>query len=307
MGNKTLPQTINGFGYMLYANRIVITFGGSIQRNKFIDNIYYTDILNVNDSWKEASIKCPKKGGYHAILISNQIVHLIHFGKEQFCMNIKDLLPQSIISNHPHHAPAHHSPFSQHHANNNNNNDYESYHHSSSNVLRAAQSVQQINTSLIRETPDLKQLLMEYQNTIQTLQSDNHRLKLDNAMFKSQIYAFQQDKKQKEFTIAKLQKDISIANEKILSMHSSNYKSWDSTQIINWIINLENGRFKQYNDELNKSLPKIITTGHDLQYLSQDQLDSFGIFQFNDKISLHKHIKMLTSTTLNSNINHHIH
>eukprot|EP01084_Bolivina_argentea_P164799 286463_1 len=93
---KTLPQTINGFGYILYCNRIIVTFGGSIQRNKFIDNIYYTDILNINDSWKESTIKCPKKGGYHAILLQNQIVHLIHFGKEQFCMNIKDLLPKSM-------------------------------------------------------------------------------------------------------------------------------------------------------------------------------------------------------------------
>ena len=203
---KTLPQTINGFGYILFANQIIITFGGSIQRNKFIDNIYWTDMLNANEGWKEAQIKCPKKGGYHALLIEHHIVHLIHFGKEQFCMNIRDLLPATLLNrlNTIDHQSQQNGPNFVPHSMNNVNNFPP---HPSSNVLRAAQSVQQMNNSLINETSDLKQLLMEYTNQIQRLQSDNHRLKIDNAMFKTQIHAFEQDRAQKEFIIAKLQKD----------------------------------------------------------------------------------------------------
>jgi len=308
--NKKLPQTVNGFGYVLFARRIIIIFGGSIERNKFIDNIYWTDILDANDGWKEAQIKCPKKGGYHALLIDKKIVHLIHFGKEQFCMNIRDLLPRRIVNALSGVCSDHVSYQNVH------------YHQqqASSNVLRAAQSVQQQQQQQIAPAANWKQLLMEYTNRIQTLQCDNHRLKIDNAMFKNQLLEFEQDRVNKEFIIANLQKHIAILRNSISfdlnvcandlqqftaeeqNMHlmsllpsGSSYKHWSYTELLDWITNLENGRFKCYYDELNRSMHRVVASGNDLGRLTEEALESFASWQFDDKSALFKRIRLLVS------------
>eukprot|EP01084_Bolivina_argentea_P212054 360545_1 len=75
---KKMPRKMCQFGYILYNNRIIITFGGRTE-NGSIDNIYYMDTFDDNSSWKEAAVTIPKRGGYNAVLIDNKTVHLLPF------------------------------------------------------------------------------------------------------------------------------------------------------------------------------------------------------------------------------------
>ena len=104
--SKKLPKQMSGFGYLLYNDRILLLFGGKVADEKPADNIYYLDILTAQSKWKEAKIKCPLKGGYHAILEQNAAqnvcdkVHLFSASpmKEHFVIDIDKLLPVSIMS-----------------------------------------------------------------------------------------------------------------------------------------------------------------------------------------------------------------
>merc|ERR1711933_566031 len=53
-----LPKGIYQFGYVLYKNRVIITFGGRDETNETIDDIFYLDLFNKNEGWKESKLKC---------------------------------------------------------------------------------------------------------------------------------------------------------------------------------------------------------------------------------------------------------
>eukprot|EP01084_Bolivina_argentea_P098475 176981_1 len=94
-----LPRAIYQFGYVLYMNRVIITFGGRDETNECIDNIFYLDLLNKNDGWKECKLKCPKPSTYNAVLMNNNTVHIIPFyvHKDHYSIPIKKLLPNKLI------------------------------------------------------------------------------------------------------------------------------------------------------------------------------------------------------------------
>ena len=97
--NWTMPKTIYQFGYVLYRERVIITFGGRDETNETIDNIFYLDLLNKNDGWKESKLKCPKSSTYNALLMDDNIVHIVPFyvHKDHFSIPIKKLLPNKLI------------------------------------------------------------------------------------------------------------------------------------------------------------------------------------------------------------------
>ena len=75
--NYKIDKVINGCGYLIY-NNYLITFGGRTDE-EMIDDIY---ILNLNDGsttnkWIKVNAKCPHQSGYQAILMQNEMIHLI--------------------------------------------------------------------------------------------------------------------------------------------------------------------------------------------------------------------------------------
>lgn len=94
-----MPATIYQFGYVLYKQRVIITFGGRDDTNECVDNIYYLDLLNKNDGWKESKLKCPKASTYNALLMNDEIVHIVPFYVhiDHFSIPIKKLLPTKLI------------------------------------------------------------------------------------------------------------------------------------------------------------------------------------------------------------------
>ena len=98
--NCAMPISVYQFGYVLYKNRIILTFGGRNEDNEVIDNIFYIDLLHKSRGWKECKIKCPKASTYNAILMKeDEFVHIVPFyvDKDHFSIPINKLLPKKLI------------------------------------------------------------------------------------------------------------------------------------------------------------------------------------------------------------------
>eukprot|EP01084_Bolivina_argentea_P142342 250083_1 len=97
-----LSMRLWGFGYVLYDNRIIITFGGATENYHSIDRIYYIDLLR-NDKWKESKLKCPGKGIEPcSLIIDDGIIHIMKqrqmvHEKDHFYINISEILPSNLL------------------------------------------------------------------------------------------------------------------------------------------------------------------------------------------------------------------
>eukprot|EP01084_Bolivina_argentea_P216141 367218_1 len=92
--NLKLPKKLCQFGYVLYNNRYIITFGGETCRDKAIDSIYYMDLIG-DMKWKMSTVQCPEAGYYHALIVNNKTVHIIpYYGTRttHFCIDICHIL-----------------------------------------------------------------------------------------------------------------------------------------------------------------------------------------------------------------------
>ena len=97
---RVMKKRLCGFGWVLYDDRIIITFGGWTCDGSFnCENIYYLDLENDNDSWKESKLKCPKPGACNALIRDNKTVHIMPYFsfKDHYCIDIAELLPTDLI------------------------------------------------------------------------------------------------------------------------------------------------------------------------------------------------------------------
>lgn len=82
------------------------------------------------------------------------------------------------------------------------------------------------------------------------------------------------------------------------AMDDENYQNWDHKQIIEWILSLENGLFVMYKDVLEQRL--LNWTGENLMNVSMDDINSWGINDYQYVKLLHAKIKELTNVEGNA-------
>ena len=93
-----LPAAIRGFGYVIYDDRIIITFGG-IGRQRYLNDIYYLD-LNSKNGWETSTFQLQVAGMYNALLIDGDTVHLFPFysgHNTYYILKVSHVLPKSLI------------------------------------------------------------------------------------------------------------------------------------------------------------------------------------------------------------------
>ena len=105
---------------------------------------------------------------------------------------------------------------------------------------------------------------------------------------------------QKEFQLENndLKKQLQEMTLKVTDVN--NYQSWDSQQIVFWIISLDDGRFMKYEQLLLSSLKEEEINGSQLSQVNEADVKGWGINNFADKKKLVQHVKLL----VNKN-NHH--
>ena len=76
-------------------------------------------------------------------------------------------------------------------------------------------------------------------------------------------------------------------------MNEEDFEQWTFIQIVEWITNLDNGRFVAYKDVLSASMEEEEIVGRNLYEVNELDIKSWGIKKFDDKKTLMKHIKAL--------------
>ena len=71
------------------------------------------------------------------------------------------------------------------------------------------------------------------------------------------------------------------------------YTEWTSSDVVKWILSLNNGLFIQYNDILNETLTEEDISGDDLMNIEKADIKRWGIIKFKHIQILYDHFQQL--------------
>ena len=80
------------------------------------------------------------------------------------------------------------------------------------------------------------------------------------------------------------------------SQNNSNYKNWNTNDIVSWIIQLDNGKYKAYANGLKKNMDIDGVNGSNLDILSSNDLSLYGIRNMEHRNEILNHIKTLIAS-----------
>ena len=90
-----------------------------------------------------------------------------------------------------------------------------------------------------------------------------------------------------------------IEQLKLLNINVMQYESWNNQQIITWMMSLEHGRFRKYENVLSKALSEEDVKGIDLKDVDILDIKGWNIVNFGDRKALYKHIQRLINNNDN--------
>ena len=74
-----------------------------------------------------------------------------------------------------------------------------------------------------------------------------------------------------------------------------NFEKWNHTQIVKWVMTLENGLLMDYEDILSDNLKRLEVTGMDLMNIEEEDVTKWGIDKYVQVKMVYKNIKSLTN------------
>ena len=95
-------RNLSEFGSILCRHQFIVCFGGIIEKNKKIDDIFILDIEC--NKWTQSQIKCPSKSGFHAVYVNkSESVHLFERNKsakdelfEHWVLSLSDIFEHTV-------------------------------------------------------------------------------------------------------------------------------------------------------------------------------------------------------------------
>jgi len=134
------------------------------------------------------------------------------------------------------------------------------------------------------------------QDELQLYKSENE--KLNNRLRQLQpaesaaMKLLQEERKEKDVEIQALKKKVRDLS--LLQMDVTKFESWTATQVLVWILSLENGRFEPYESVFDAALTKHQVQGCELKDIEGIDLYEFGMKDsFRDRKCLLRHIQSL--------------
>ena len=76
---------------------------------------------------------------------------------------------------------------------------------------------------------------------------------------------------------------------------SKEFESWDSDDVVKWIMNLDGRKYKKYENDLTKNIKTENIDGQCLESLDKGDLHRLGVTDFKDKKDLLQKIKELVT------------
>ena len=124
----------------------------------------------------------------------------------------------------------------------------------------------------------------------------------------SEISAEEYRQKEQENSLDTLDSDNMIALPMMITkggqgqnMEKIDYVTWNHEDIFNWMMGLENGLFRKYENIIREKLKEEDLKGHHLMYVNYEDIKGFGVVNFEHKKILSAHIRNLISDGNNNN------
>jgi len=100
---KRLKLPLAAFGYVLYDERVIVTFGGETNAGHNVKDIFYLDLCKPGKAWKKSEMELEHFGACNAFLINGKTVHVAPCGpgndyKQHYSIEIDRILPPKLLS-----------------------------------------------------------------------------------------------------------------------------------------------------------------------------------------------------------------
>ena len=102
-----------------------------------------------------------------------------------------------------------------------------------------------------------------------------------------------EEQKEKELENMELKSEIYALQKRLIN--PDEYLEWNHEQILQWIMLLDNGRYKKYKTKLAKHLMEEEVNGGHLSKVNILDIKGWGVTNFDDKKDLMESIKQLIS------------
>eukprot|EP01083_Nonionella_stella_P174272 603653_1 len=116
-----------------------------------------------------------------------------------------------------------------------------------------------------------------------------------------QVGLLMEEQKEKELEINQLKEENKSLKLKCIDV--SAYASWQWEEILQWIMMIEDGRFRKYEKDLAKTLAEEKPKGEEMQYIDGSDVKRWGVTTFGDIKVLCAQIKALVSQRKDDDMN----
>lgn len=167
-----------------------------------------------------------------------------------------------------------------------------------------------INTTNINQL--FKELAMFQEKELKVIQALNKIIKAKNDDEKEEnnLPKLQVPQTKLHQNVSSLQKMINIQKSmspllsKLLNTHlslMSNWKDWTITDVIHWMVSVDNGAYKQYEVQLTQGATEENLIGNNLIYVTEDTLRRWQVSDIGKRNRLLEAIKLLIRDKTNEN------
>eukprot|EP01084_Bolivina_argentea_P155063 270262_1 len=112
-------------------------------------------------------------------------------------------------------------------------------------------------------------------HVINTITQEKERIVIVNNMLEQKVNDMENEKKDYEMKIIQLTKQVKQL--KIKRFDANNVAEWDSNDVINWILSLENGIFMKYEKKIKQEIIEGQVIGEDLVTMNIEDIKALGI------------------------------
>ena len=125
----------------------------------------------------------------------------------------------------------------------------------------------------------------------QKLIAENDGLKQDKQGRDKVIEDLQNERKEMEMELNELREEVKQL--KLQNLDPRNYRQWKWEEIVTWIVNLDDGAYKKYEEKLRIALEEENIDGECFEHVDGSDIKSWGIVDFRHKKAVLRHIKSL--------------
>eukprot|EP01083_Nonionella_stella_P261637 890586_1 len=151
----------------------------------------------------------------------------------------------------------------------------------------------------IAQSKSMRSMIKELQNEVEILRTEKDNSIETCNQLRNENNALNEECKESKMELVNLKSKYDELKQKC-PLDITQYKEWSGEDVIMWIVSLENGRFKKYEETLKVSFKEQEFVGQWLDDVQKSDVHDWGIKHFGDKTKLFQYIDEITNNTLKS-------